>query len=201
MKRKIKTLSLALLLSGALACAQGLHFNRALAAPEAPLAKMHVRLVITGEGQSSGSAPTYCTIASPCVEVTWANVDVASTVITNSSGVETSGPATATVWQCLVTSTQNCALPASNPPLTGSPWSASAVTNGQNLAQTSAMGGPFYIANAVYGATYALTVTNNWTGSQGGSASAYAATFQFSMPAVPAAAPGAVTGIGAQLAD
>lgn len=149
---------------------------------------LHVRMAIAGMGQAGSTVPAYCTPLSPCAELTWNNgSDLAAAVTANGSGVETAGPAIAVVYQC-TGATTGCPIPSATPPQQPSPWVASAVTNGQSLAETTASGGPFYVPVS-YSTTYNFTLTLAYTGSQGGAASGYAAPFQLVFGNAPGATP------------
>jgi hypothetical protein len=144
---------------------------------------------------SAQTSPSYCSASSPCAGLSWSNgTDITPSISTNSSGVETSGPAVAVFMRCTVTATQSCAV-ANGVLATPSAWNAVSVTNGQSLNETSNIGGPFYDTNVSYNTTYSYTLSLTWTGSLGGVASSYAIPFQLTFSAAPTTTPSTPTGI------
>jgi hypothetical protein len=155
-------------------------------------------IVAAGEGQSGSGTPAYCTAATPCETLTWTNgSDITATVTNNAAGVEISGPATAQVYRCTVTSTQTCAA-SSFSTAAGSPWVLVPVTQGQSLSETASAGGPFYDTSVSYGATYVDAVTLSWN-SSGASAPGLSSALTF--PAAPAAQPAPATGVTSAVVD
>jgi len=110
------------------------------------------------------AVPSYCTVATPCAVLTWTNgADITATEVTNSNGIELTGPATAIVLRCTVTAAQPCTI--TNGALAvPSAWAVVPVTNGQSLLETSNTGGPFYDPSFTYGTKYSYTVDLTWTG-------------------------------------
>ncbi len=141
------------------------------------------------------TTPSYCTTTTPCADLVWTNgTDITPTVTTNSSGVETAGPAVAKFMRCTVAGTETCTVTngvLANP----SSWSVVPITNGQSLNVSSNTGGPFYDPSIAYNTTYSYTLNLTWTGSLGGVASLYAVPFQMATESAPTTAPTTPTGI------
>jgi len=128
-------------------------------------------------------AHSQCSVATPCTQISWTNNSMAATVTTNSSGVEISGPGTASVWRCTGSAT-TCAA---------STWGTSVWVNQTPtpISQTTTLSG--YVDSAVsYGVTYSYIVTNSWTG---GGTSGPSTPFVFAMPAAPTTAPSIPSGV------
>jgi hypothetical protein len=151
-------------------------------------------VALAGTCYAQGATPSYCTTTAPCWAIALNNgTDVSATVVTNGAGIETSGPATASIYLCTVSGTQTCAPPASLP-ATG--WVLQATNNGQSLTQTGSTG-TFY-APAVYGSTVAVGVTLTFTGAlSSNTASPAAFSAQATFPAVPGATPVAPVSVAA----
>jgi len=137
----------------------------------------------------NAQVPSSCTPTTPCVAVSWTNSTMAATVTTNAAGVETSGPGTAAVYRCVGTSATCTAAALVGylaSPTTASVWSALTTT----LAQT-ATAATYYDQSIPYGQTLNYALTNTWSGTQGGLASAPSGIFQIAIPSAPTAAPAA----------
>jgi hypothetical protein len=140
-----------------------------------------------------------CTVATPCMSLAWENPSMAPTLTLSTAGVETSGPGTAAVYRCIGAASV-CSdgsllssLCIKGTCISGSPWSILSNT----IAQSSSDGA--YLDPAIsYGETVNYAVSDTWSGSQGGAASAYSAIFQLAISTAPTAAPatpGSPTGV------
>ena len=126
-----------------------------------------------------------CSVAQPCVALTWQNASMAATVALNPAGVETAGPGYATLWRCTGTTAQ-CQASGFGTGTWQALGAANAATAG-SVAQTTTAGA-FTDNSVAYNATYNYVVTNTWTG---GGTSVPSAIFQLAIGAPPVSAPGA----------
>jgi len=121
------------------------------------------------------STPSYCTLTTPCIDLTWTNGNDIAATETTANGIETAGPATINILRCTNSSTQGCYV---NSGILAVPsaWTPVSVTNGQSLLETSNTGGPFYDTTVSYGNTYTYTASLTWNA--GGLPSVYAVPAQ-----------------------
>lgn len=140
-------------------------------------------LAVTVHAQTSG----ICSAAAPCMNLTWQDASMSSTVTTSGTGVEISAPGYATIWRC-TGSSSSCAAST----IGTSVWSAlgpgaSAVNAANGTVAQTAASGQYYDQTIAYNTTYNYYVTATWTG---GATSAPSAIFQVAVGAAPMQTPG-----------